>query len=92
MDKLKKQLDNLDIIVNKIKSNSMLEKNNQGNNLENILKLNNNDKIDLDNKLNTIGKFNQILDNLITNKPEPNTLKPTLIKYTHYDNYFTNKN
>ena len=90
MDKLEKQFENLNNIVKKIESNNILKKTKQSNNLENIFQLNEDNKINLNNKLNTIEKFTDLLDNLIINKPTPNTLNINLIKYTNYNNYYNN--
>jgi hypothetical protein len=42
-------------------------------------------------KIDSIEKFNIILDKIIANKPSPDTLNPKLVKYIGYDNFYTTK-
>jgi hypothetical protein len=88
MEKLQEKLNNLDNIIGHIEKNDSLQKKSLGNNLKTIGQMDKQNKLDLDSKLDTINKFSDLLENIISNKPEPESLDSKLVKYIGYDNYY----
>ena len=91
MDKLQEKLNNIDDIINQIEKDNNLKKNNQGVNLKRIIELDKRDKDSLEKKMETIKRFSANLENIISNKPEPETLDAKLLDYIGYADYY-NKN
>ena len=92
MDKLQDKLDNIDNIINQIEKNNSLKKTSEGNNLKTIIEMDKKDKLGLNNKLNTIEKFSNMLENIIKNKPKPKTLNTNLVDLIGYKNYYSKSN
>lgn len=90
MDKLQEILNNIDNIIDNIKKNTFLQKTSETENLENIIKLDKQKKLDLEEKIESINKFSNLLDNIITNKPNPNSLDEKLVDYIGYNEYYKN--
>lgn len=91
MDKLQEKLNNIDDIISQIEKNNNLKKNNQGVNLKRIIELDKKDKNSLEKKMETIKRFSAKLENIISNKPEPETLDAKFVNYIGYVDYY-NKN
>lgn len=89
MDKLQESLNKIDKIINTIEKNNSLKKTEQGENLKNIIQLNQKNKDRLEEKLITIDKFSGLLENIIKNKPKPTLFNKELIEYIDYDNYYS---
>lgn len=86
--KLEDKLNNLDNIIDYIEKNISLQKTHHTNNLRNIIELDKNKKDALENKLDIINKFSNLIENIIKNKPEPNTINKKLVDYIGYDDYY----
>lgn len=88
MNKLDDKLNNIDNIIKQIKKNDYLQIQDKGVNLKNIIEMNKKDKANLDVKLNTIEKFSTLLENIIINNPNPDSLDTRLVDYLSYDDYY----
>lgn len=88
MEILNKKINNIDNIIEQIKKNSFLKKTNQEKNINTIIEMNNNEKINLINKLDIIDKFSNLLENIINNNPNPTLLDKKLVNYINYEQYF----
>jgi type I restriction-modification system DNA methylase subunit len=88
MDKLQEKLNKIDNIIGQIEKDNNLKKNNQGVNLKRIVELDKRDKDNLEKKMETIKRFSAKLENIISNKPEPETLDAKLVDYIGYADYY----
>lgn len=88
MDKLQEKLNKIDNIIGLIEKDYNLKKNNQGVNLKRIVELDKRDKDNLEKKMETIKRFSAKLENIISNKPEPETLDAKLVDYIGYADYY----
>ena len=88
MDNFKNKLDKIDNIIGQIKKNDLLKKIDQGDNLSYIIKMNNTDKITLENKLEKIEKFSNKLEEIIKNKPDPKTLDNEIVDFIKYNDFY----
>lgn len=89
MDKLQDKLNKIDKIIDTIEKDSFFKKINQGENLKKIIELDKKDKGNLEKKIVVINKFSAKLENIISNKPEPETLDKKLVEYIGYDDYYS---
>ena len=89
MDKLNGSLNKIDKIIDTIEKNDYLKKTNQGENLKRIIELNKKNKNNLSSKLATIKRFSEKLQNIISNKPEPESIDKKLVEYIGYDDYYS---
>lgn len=87
LDLLQKQLNNLDLIEQTIKNNNKLQKQDDSQSLNSLIKLDIIQKEKLESKIKIIKKFTDKMDSIIENKPEPNTLKPELVEYLGYTGF-----
>ncbi len=88
MNKLQEKLNNIDNIISQIEKDNNLKKNNEGLNLKRIIELDKKHKEILNKKIETIKKFSTKLENIISNKPEPETLNANLVDYIKYTDYY----
>ena len=89
MEKLEKRLANLDRIEMKIKQNLEYKKKIQETQmLGQIVKLNQVEKNNLDEKIHVIRKFINKLDYLIESKPLVSSLDKNLLDYTDYETFY----
>ena len=89
MDKLQEKLNNLDNIINNIEKNDFLQKTLQANDLKTIVEMDKKKKLDLYCKLDSINKFSNLLENIISEKPDPESLNSKLVNYIGYNDYYT---
>lgn len=88
MEKLEKRLANLDRIEMKIKQNLEYKKIQDAQMLGQIVKLNQVEKNNLDEKIHVIRKFIKKLDYLIESVPLVSTLDKNLLDYTGYETFY----
>jgi hypothetical protein len=91
MDKLQDKLNKIDNIINQIEKNNSLKKSAHGDNLKTIIEMNKRDKLSLNKKLDVVEKFSSLLENIIKNKPRPETLDKELVNYIGYDDKKTSR-